>query len=43
MLAQALDSKTLAKLETAVSKSSYVGAGKKLKVTNEVCMPLCFN
>ncbi|KAJ3472173.1 hypothetical protein NLG97_g11222 [Lecanicillium saksenae] len=34
--AQPLDSKTLAKLETAVSKSQYVGAGKKLKVTNEV-------
>ncbi|KAJ4153617.1 hypothetical protein LMH87_010097 [Akanthomyces muscarius] len=34
--AQPLDSKTLSKLETAVSKSSYVGAGKKLKVTNEV-------
>ncbi|TQW00536.1 hypothetical protein V2A60_001613 [Cordyceps javanica] len=34
--AQPLDNKTLAKLETAVSKSSYVGAGKKLKVTNEV-------
>ncbi|EGX93401.1 ATP synthase F1 delta subunit [Cordyceps militaris CM01] len=34
--AQPLDTKTLAKLETAVSKSAYVGAGKKLKVTNEV-------
>ncbi|KAJ6789776.1 hypothetical protein PWT90_06481 [Aphanocladium album] len=34
--AQPLDNKTLAKLETAVSKSQYVGAGKKLKVTNEV-------
>ncbi|KAM3506857.1 hypothetical protein MY10362_002109 [Beauveria mimosiformis] len=34
--AQPLDNKTLAKLETAVSKSPYVGAGKKLKVTNEV-------
>ncbi|OAA59291.1 ATP synthase F1 delta subunit [Cordyceps fumosorosea ARSEF 2679] len=34
--AQPLDSKTLAKLETAVSKSAYVGAGKKLKVTNQV-------
>ncbi|PMB66936.1 ATP synthase subunit 5, mitochondrial [Beauveria bassiana] len=33
---QPLDNKTLAKLETAVSKSPYVGAGKKLKVTNEV-------
>ncbi|KAH7040741.1 ATP synthase delta subunit-domain-containing protein [Microdochium trichocladiopsis] len=34
--AQQLDSKTLSRLETAVSKSQYVGAGKKLKVTNEV-------
>ncbi|KAM3565095.1 hypothetical protein MY1884_000345 [Beauveria asiatica] len=34
--AQPLDNKTLAKLETAVSKSPYVGAGKKLQVTNEV-------
>ncbi|OAA43760.1 ATP synthase subunit 5 [Metarhizium rileyi] len=34
--AQPLDSKTLARLETAVSKSQYVGQGKKLKVTNEV-------
>ncbi|KAI9158418.1 ATP synthase subunit 5 [Paramyrothecium foliicola] len=34
--AQALDNKTLNRLETAVSKSSYVGQGKKLKVTNEV-------
>merc|ERR1712000_720548 len=34
--AQNLDSKTLSRLEAAVSKSSYVGAGKKLKVTNEV-------
>ncbi len=33
---QPLDSKTLAKLEAAVSKSSYVGAGKKLTVNNEV-------
>ncbi|KAJ1338015.1 F-type H+-transporting ATPase subunit O [Microdochium nivale] len=31
-----LDSKTLSRLETAVSKSQYVGTGKKLKVTNEV-------
>ncbi|KXJ97150.1 ATP synthase subunit 5 [Microdochium bolleyi] len=31
-----LDSKTLSRLETAVAKSQYVGAGKKLKVTNEV-------
>ena len=34
--AQALDNKTLSRLESAVSKSSYVGAGKKLKVTNTV-------
>ncbi|KAK0635016.1 ATP synthase delta subunit-domain-containing protein [Bombardia bombarda] len=34
--AQQLDNKTLSRLETAVSKSSYVGAGKKLKVTNTV-------
>ncbi|CAI4212551.1 unnamed protein product [Parascedosporium putredinis] len=34
--AQALDTKTLNRLETAVAKSEYVGAGKKLKVTNEV-------
>ncbi|KAF4123863.1 F-type H+-transporting ATPase subunit O [Geosmithia morbida] len=34
--AQNLDNKTLSRLENAVSKSAYVGAGKKLKVTNEV-------
>ncbi|PKS09760.1 hypothetical protein jhhlp_004381 [Lomentospora prolificans] len=34
--AQPLDNKTLNRLETAVAKSEYVGAGKKLKVTNEV-------
>ncbi|PNY28515.1 ATP synthase subunit 5, mitochondrial [Tolypocladium capitatum] len=34
--AQPLDSKTLSRLETAVAKSSYVGQGKKLKVTNQV-------
>ncbi|TPX13183.1 uncharacterized protein E0L32_006383 [Thyridium curvatum] len=34
--AQALDNKTLNRLETAVAKSPYVGQGKKLKVTNEV-------
>jgi F-type H+-transporting ATPase subunit O len=33
---QALDNKTLSRLEAAVSKSSYVGAGKKLKVKNTV-------
>lgn len=33
---QPLDNKTLSRLETAVTKSSYVGAGKKLKVTNTV-------
>ncbi|PSR90523.1 ATP synthase delta subunit-domain-containing protein [Coniella lustricola] len=31
-----LDNKTLNRLESAVSKSSYVGQGKKLKVKNEV-------
>ncbi|KAI1083807.1 putative oligomycin sensitivity conferring protein [Whalleya microplaca] len=34
--AQQLDNKTLSRLENAVSKSSYVGQGKKLKVTNQV-------
>ncbi|KAK4132988.1 mitochondrial ATP synthase subunit 5-like protein [Trichocladium antarcticum] len=34
--AQALDNKTLSRLEAAVSKSAYVGAGKKLKVKNTV-------
>ncbi|KAK1772485.1 hypothetical protein QBC33DRAFT_521404 [Phialemonium atrogriseum] len=34
--AQQLDNKTLSRLEAAVSKSSYVGQGKKLKVTNTV-------
>ncbi|KAI0485448.1 ATP synthase delta subunit-domain-containing protein [Xylaria cf. heliscus] len=34
--AQQLDGKTLSRLESAVSKSQYVGQGKKLKVTNEV-------
>ncbi|KAJ8129968.1 hypothetical protein O1611_g3662 [Lasiodiplodia mahajangana] len=34
--AQPLDNKTLSRLETAVSKSQYVGQGKKLKVTNTV-------
>ena len=33
---QPLDNKTLNRLESAVSKSSYVGQGKKLKVTNKV-------
>lgn len=36
---QPLDNKTLSKLENAVAKSSYVGQGKKLKVTNEVRKP----
>jgi len=31
-----LDNKTLNRLESAVSKSQYVGQGKKLKVTNKV-------
>jgi F-type H+-transporting ATPase subunit O len=33
---QQLDNRTLSRLETAVSKSEYVGQGKKLKVTNKV-------
>ena len=36
---QSLDSKTLSRLENAVSKSQYVGQGKKLKVTNKVNTP----
>ena len=35
---QPLDNKTLSRLETAVSKSEYVGQGKKLKVTNKVSL-----
>ncbi|KAI9799277.1 MAG: ATP synthase F0 subcomplex subunit OSCP atp5 [Piccolia ochrophora] len=31
-----LDNKTLTRLENSVAKSEYVGAGKKLKVTNKV-------
>ncbi|KAK2071986.1 hypothetical protein P8C59_006367 [Phyllachora maydis] len=34
--AQPLDNRTLSRLEAAVSKSSYVGQGNKLKVTNTV-------
>ncbi|KAI1210322.1 OSCP-domain-containing protein [Annulohypoxylon truncatum] len=34
--AQQLDNKILSRLESAVSKSQYVGQGKKLKVTNKV-------
>ncbi|KAG5985539.1 ATP synthase F0 subcomplex subunit OSCP atp5, partial [Claviceps pusilla] len=34
--AQPLDNKTLSRLETAITKSAYVGQGKKLKVTNQV-------
>ncbi|KAI2634332.1 putative oligomycin sensitivity conferring protein [Hypomontagnella submonticulosa] len=34
--AQPLDNRTLSRLESAVSKSAYVGPGKKLKVTNQV-------
>ena len=33
---QPLDAKVLRQLETAVSKSSYVGQGKKLKVVPKV-------
>jgi F-type H+-transporting ATPase subunit O len=36
--ASPLDNKTLSRLEAAVSKSQYVGQGKKLKVTNKVCI-----
>ncbi|TDZ34723.1 ATP synthase subunit 5 [Colletotrichum spinosum] len=35
-----LDNKTLNRLESAITKSSYVGQGKKLKVTNQVRPPL---
>jgi len=31
-----LDNKTLSRLEAAISKSEFVGQGRKLKVTNEV-------
>lgn len=34
---QALDAKTLSRLEAAVSKSPYAGQGSKLRVTNKVC------
>ncbi|KAI9739400.1 MAG: ATP synthase F0 subcomplex subunit OSCP atp5 [Claussenomyces sp. TS43310] len=34
--ASPLDNKTLSRLESAVSKSSYIGQGRKLKVTNKV-------
>ncbi|KAK3320815.1 ATP synthase delta subunit-domain-containing protein [Cercophora scortea] len=34
--AQPLDNKTLSRLESAVTKSSYVGQNKKLKVTNTI-------
>ncbi|KAH9907992.1 OSCP-domain-containing protein [Xylariomycetidae sp. FL2044] len=34
--AQPLDNRTLNRLENAVTKSQYVGQGKKLKVTNQV-------
>lgn len=35
--AQPLDSKVVKQLETAVSKSQYVGQGKKLKTVARVC------
>lgn len=35
--AEPLDNKNLSRLETSVSKSSYVGQGQTLKVTNKVC------
>lgn len=34
--AQPLDNKTLSRLETAISKSSYLEQGKRLKVNNQV-------
>ncbi|CAK7265003.1 ATP synthase F0 subcomplex subunit OSCP atp5 [Sporothrix epigloea] len=34
--AQALDNRTLGRLESAIAKSAFVGQGKKLKVTNKV-------
>ncbi len=36
-MCQQLDNKYIKQLETAVSKSAYVGQGKKLKVKNKVC------
>jgi len=39
-LAQQLDPKTIGRLEGAISKSQYVGAGKTLKVVNKVCVLL---
>jgi len=41
--AQQLDNRTLQRLETAVAKSAYVGAGKKLKVTNKVIISCIFH
>jgi hypothetical protein len=35
--ASPLDAKVVRQLETAVSKSSFVGQGKKLKVVPKVC------
>ena len=35
-ISQPLDNKTLQRLESAVSKSQYVGQGKKLKVVPKV-------
>lgn len=37
-MVQPLDNRTLSRLESAVQKSSYVGEGKRLKVTNEVSL-----
>lgn len=37
-----MDGRTLSRLETAVSKSEYVGQGKKLKVTNKVRFSITF-
>ncbi|VVT54965.1 uncharacterized protein SAPINGB_P004351 [Magnusiomyces paraingens] len=34
--AQALDTKTLNRLQTSISKSSFVGEGKKLQISNKV-------
>jgi len=34
--AQALDPKTLQRLEAAISKSAFIGQGQKLRVSNKV-------
>ena len=37
-----LDNKIVKQLENAVSKSQYVGQGKKLKVVSKVCRTICY-